>query len=72
MQGEVIPAGSRIIAVADAFDAMTSARPYRRAMDVASALAVLSEEAGRQFDAAAVTAFLEAVPRLDLSGKEGS
>jgi len=72
LQGEVIPVGSRIIAVADAFDAMTSARPYRPAMDVASALAVLSEEAGRQFDAAAVTAFLEAVPRLDLSGKGGS
>ncbi|HSW09642.1 MAG TPA: HD-GYP domain-containing protein [Bacillota bacterium] len=71
LQGEAIPAGSRIIAVADAFDAMTSARPYRPAMDVASVLAVLSEEAGRQFDAAAVAAFLEAVPRLDLSGKGG-
>jgi HD-GYP domain-containing protein (c-di-GMP phosphodiesterase class II) len=70
LQGESIPAGARIIAVADAFDAMTSARPYRPALDVASVLAVLSEESGRQFDPAAVAAFLEAVPRLDLSGKE--
>ena len=69
LQGEAIPDGARIIAVADAFDAMTSARPYRPAMDVASVLSVMAEERGRQFDPAAATAFLEAVPRLDLSRK---
>jgi HD-GYP domain-containing protein (c-di-GMP phosphodiesterase class II) len=71
LKAEAIPAGARIIAVADAFDAMTSERSYRPAMDMASALAVLGAEAGRQFDAAAVRAFLEAAPGLDLSKKGG-
>ena len=56
---EEIPLGARIIAVADTFDAITSDRPYRRAASHRSALDVLSEEAGAQLDAGAVSAFLD-------------
>ena len=59
LSGDEIPLGARIIAVADTFDAMTSSRSYRRACSHSKALAVLSEEAGSQLDAAAVSAFLE-------------
>ncbi|MBI2787577.1 MAG: HD domain-containing protein [Elusimicrobia bacterium] len=49
---------SRIVSVADAFDAMTSTRPYRRELLRARALAVLEEERGRQFDAGLVDLFI--------------
>jgi HD-GYP domain-containing protein (c-di-GMP phosphodiesterase class II) len=58
--GDAIPLGARIIGVADAFDAMTSDRPYRRALAVGQALAELFRCAGSQFDPAVVSAFLEA------------
>lgn len=53
-----IPVGSRIIAVADAFDAMTSHRPYRRAMTKHMAFYELERCAGGQFDPTVVDAFL--------------
>lgn len=49
-RGAAIPLGARIVAVADAFDAMTSERPYRRARTVSEAVAIIQEEAGGQFD----------------------
>jgi HD-GYP domain-containing protein (c-di-GMP phosphodiesterase class II) len=52
-----IPICSRIIAVVDAFDAMTNDRPYRRAMSPAAALAELRRNSGTQFDPAVVNAF---------------
>ena len=58
LSGEQIPLGARIIAVADTFDAMTSNRAYQGACAHKRALDVLSEEAGAQLDAAAVSAFL--------------
>jgi diguanylate cyclase (GGDEF)-like protein len=57
LTGDNIPIGSRIIAVCDAFDAMTSDRPYRPAMTTDSALAELRRSAGTQFDAAIVEQF---------------
>ncbi len=51
-----IPFGSRIILVADAFEAMTTHRSYRRAISVESAMAELREGAGRQFDPLVVAA----------------
>lgn len=48
--GEAIPLTARIVQIADAYDAMTSDRPWRRARTQASALAELRREAGRQFD----------------------
>lgn len=50
LAGEEIPLSARIIALADSFDAMTSHRPYRRAMTVAEAVEEIKREAGRQFD----------------------
>ncbi|MBS3985316.1 MAG: transporter substrate-binding domain-containing protein [Selenomonadales bacterium] len=49
-RGTAIPLGARIVAVADAFDAMTSERPYRTARSVSEAVAVIQREAGGQFD----------------------
>jgi HD-GYP domain-containing protein (c-di-GMP phosphodiesterase class II) len=58
LAGESIPLGARILAVADTFDALTSARPYRQARTTAFALEVLREGAGTQWDPAAVEALL--------------
>ena len=58
LAGEQIPIGARIVAVADTFDAITSARPYRRARSQHAGLAVLAAESGRQLDAKVVDAFL--------------
>jgi putative nucleotidyltransferase with HDIG domain len=55
--GEEIPIGARIIAVADTFDALTSARSYRQPRSHEEALVVLREEAGSQLDADAVEVF---------------
>jgi putative nucleotidyltransferase with HDIG domain len=52
LAGEQIPMESRIIAVADSFDAMTSNRPYRKAMTVDAAIDEVSQHAGEQFDPA--------------------
>jgi HD-GYP domain-containing protein (c-di-GMP phosphodiesterase class II) len=68
LAGEAIPQGSRILAVADAFVAMTSERPYRRAMTVGDALEELSEKAGTQFDPDVVAALRRALDaRPDLA-----
>ena len=48
--GEEIPIEARVLAIADAFDAMTSDRPYRRALSRADALAEVERCAGTQFD----------------------
>jgi putative nucleotidyltransferase with HDIG domain len=57
LAGADIPIGARIIAVADTFDAITSARPYRRSRTHKQALDVMRAEGGMQLDAAAVAAF---------------
>ena len=53
-----IPVGARIFAVADALDAMTSHRPYRRAMSWESARSEILGQSGRQFDPMIVEAFV--------------
>lgn len=55
--GDRIPIGARIVAVADTFDAITSARPYRSAKSHREALDLLGAEAGTQLDPDAVRAF---------------
>ncbi|TPW12481.1 MAG: metal dependent phosphohydrolase, partial [bacterium] len=50
LAGQKIPLGARIVAVADAFDAMTTDRVYRPAMSLDKALVILREESGRHFD----------------------
>ena len=59
--GEEIPLESRIITTADAFEAMTGTRPYRKAISTEAALAELRRTAGTQFDPACVEALADAV-----------
>ena len=59
LAGEEIPIGARIIAVADTFDAITSARPYRATRAHKEALDILKYEAGTQLDPHVVRAFCE-------------
>jgi hypothetical protein len=56
--GEAIPLDARIIAIVDAFDAMTSDRPYRLGMPVERALAILRENRGPQWDTELLDAFI--------------
>jgi len=58
LSGDAIPLGSRIVSVIDAWDAMVSDRPYRKAMSRESAVAELKRGAGLQFDPKIVAAFL--------------
>ncbi len=59
LKGYSIPLGSRIIAVADAFCAMTTDRSYRKAMDTDKALEILKEEAGTKWDPVIVDAVFQ-------------
>ena len=63
LRGDEIPLEARIIAVADAFDAMTSDRPYRVAMERDKAIAEISRASGQQFDPRVVEAFLVAIQK---------
>ncbi|MCY0946778.1 HD-GYP domain-containing protein [Streptomyces antarcticus] len=63
LTGDQIPVLARVVAVADAFDAMTSTRSYSRARPVPTALAELERCAGAQFDPAVVLALTEAIGR---------
>jgi len=63
LKGEDIPLMSRILAVADTFDAMTSDRPYRKRKTVEETVREIVSLAGRQFDPAVVNAFREWVSR---------
>ena len=54
-----VPMAAKVISVADAFDAMTSVRPYHAGRPLAEALKVIDEEKGRQFDAALADTFVE-------------
>jgi response regulator RpfG family c-di-GMP phosphodiesterase len=58
IKGRNIEIGARIIAVADAYDAMTSDRPYRKAMSQMEAVSILKREQGYQLDPDCVDAFL--------------
>jgi HD-GYP domain-containing protein (c-di-GMP phosphodiesterase class II) len=60
-RGEDIPLGSRIVAVADAFEAMTADRPYRSRLSTAEALDELRRQAGAQFDERCVEALVRAL-----------
>jgi diguanylate cyclase (GGDEF)-like protein len=70
LRGEQIPLGARIITVADAFDAMVSARAYRKGRPVEAALAELRRCRGTQFDPFVVDAFLRSIQSI--SGQQRS
>jgi len=60
LQGDEIPMQARIVSVADTFDAMTTERPYQRAMDLEAALTRLKSFVGTRYDARVVAAFIAA------------
>jgi diguanylate cyclase (GGDEF)-like protein/putative nucleotidyltransferase with HDIG domain len=64
LKGEAIPIGARILAIADYFDAVTSVRPYHKALTHSSAVNLLRQEAGRALDPTLVTVFIEQLPLL--------
>lgn len=68
LRGEEIPLGARILSVADAFESMTSDRPYRKAMPLESAMAELQRGSGTQFDTRMVNVFMSIAEagKLDL------
>jgi len=73
LAGEDIPLIARILAVGDAFSAMTTTRPYRKALDVREALTRLADAADSQLDASLVDVFIrgiESVPGAPLPGVE--
>jgi len=69
LAGEAIPRFARIIAVADAFDSMTSTRSYRPARPVVEALVELRNAAGTQFDPEMVDAIGEALAEAERAGR---
>ncbi len=72
VSGEEIPEGARIIAVADAFDAMVSKRMYNDVLSLDVAIRELRDCSGTQFDARVVEAFIRALGEIDFSGKAWS
>ena len=62
LKGEEIPLGSRIIAIADAYDSMVSKRAYRESLSSEEALKVIEEASGKQFDPHLVQVFKEILP----------
>jgi HD-GYP domain-containing protein (c-di-GMP phosphodiesterase class II) len=66
LKGEEIPMQARIVAVADAFDAMTTTRPYQKAMEVSYVLERLREMSWKRFDANVVEALVRSHARGDL------
>jgi diguanylate cyclase (GGDEF)-like protein/putative nucleotidyltransferase with HDIG domain len=64
LRGDAIPIGARILAVVDTFDAVTSERPYRRAVSPEAAVQILQNEAGKALDPRVVKQFTELLPVL--------
>ncbi len=69
LRGESIPLGARILAVAEAYVAMTSERPHRGVMSAAQALTELKNGAGRQFDPKIIDTFTQLVEKESESAK---
>lgn len=65
LQGEDIPLGGRITAIADVFDALANKRPYKDAWPLSQAREHIASEAGRHFDPRCVEAFLAAWPKIE-------
>jgi HD-GYP domain-containing protein (c-di-GMP phosphodiesterase class II) len=64
LRGELIPLGSRILAVADTFDSLTSPQPFRPPLEIDVAVRLLGDLAGPQLDPALVPVFARLVQRL--------
>lgn len=64
LAGTAIPLVGRIVAIADVFDALTSARPYKKPWSIEAALAFMREQSGRHFDPTLVEHFLAAIGEI--------
>jgi diguanylate cyclase (GGDEF)-like protein/putative nucleotidyltransferase with HDIG domain len=64
LAGESIPVGARILTIVDYYDAVTTERPYHKALSHASAIGLLKHESGRALDPQLVTTFIELLPIL--------
>lgn len=64
LAGEAVPLAGRIVAIADSFDGMTRARPYKEAWSLDRAIQHIKDRAGSQFDPACVEAFVAALPEI--------
>jgi putative two-component system response regulator len=62
--GEAIPQAGRIAALADVFDALTSARPYKKAWSIEDAVNLIKENRGKHFDPKLVDTFLQELPGI--------
>jgi putative two-component system response regulator len=72
LKGEEIPLSGRIIAIADVFDALTTARPYKEAWTVEDAVKLIDENSGSHFDPSLVLVFHEVMPEiLDIKEQYG-
>ena len=69
LKGEQIPLAARIVFVCDAYNAMTTDRPYRKAHERAAAMEELQANAGTQFDPTIVTALIEVVEDAEPEGR---
>ncbi len=65
LRGEEIPIESRIVAIADTLDALTSRRPYKAPWSLERAIGYVRESSGTLFDPVCVTAFLSVLPRIE-------
>ena len=72
LKGEQIPLQARIVAVADAFDAMTTTRPYQKAMEVTYVLERLREMANKRFDSVVIEALVRSHGKGELIPTERS
>jgi len=63
LEGASIPLGSRILAIADAYDALTSTRAYRKAYSSEKAIGIMKSESGKKFDPVLLETFLESLER---------
>ncbi len=72
IRGHKIPLQSRILAVADAYDAMTSNRPYRKALPEHVAIQELMDNVGRQFDRDVVDAFIDTLKKGNMKKEQVS
>jgi HD-GYP domain-containing protein (c-di-GMP phosphodiesterase class II) len=70
LEGEQIPMQARIVAIADTFDAMTTNRPYQKAMEIGYVVEKIKSFAGTRFDPRVVDAFVSAVKRGDIQIEE--
>ena len=69
LKGEEIPLGARILSVVDYYDALTSDRPYHKAMAPEAAMALLQQEAGRALDPQVVQMFVKMAPEMEAAAE---